>query len=375
MRKFILSILALIFICFLSFSLCPVITTSISFADDGIASEMTYVYDEEGNFLLEKSGVEVGDQFLDKNFIEWYIFKIEDNIAFAKMQSIEEKPHVRIKSSTEKTEKNKTICLYMTHNDESYLPSDGYDSIYGAGGIHDIAKNLKTNLEGKGIKVYLDEALHIPHNSSAYSRSKTTATNLNNTYAPSGLFDIHRDGVARSVYLSHNESTPLSKIRIVVGKGNANFEKNYAFAKEIFSVGQALYPWLFLDIYCGKGTYNQNLQEHALIFEMGTYLIEKEYVLNSVPYLTNVINTVLFSTEKDKSGDLIIDEDMVGELEEDYQAHNNLSGNNENPPKNDEKTAKISKNVWIFTIFSVLIILTLSSIVLIYRKKNRLKIK
>lgn len=375
MRKFILLILALIFICFLSFSLCPVITTGISFADDGIASEMTYVYDEEGNFLLEKSGVEVGDQFLDKNFIEWYIFKIEDNIAFAKMQSIEEKPHVRIKNSTEKTDKNKTICLYMTHNDESYVPSDGYDSIYGAGGIHDIAKNLKTNLEEKGIKVYLDETLHLPHNSTAYSRSKVTATNLNNTYSPSGLFDIHRDGVARNVYLSQNETAPLSKIRIVVGKGNPNFEQNYSFAKEIFSVGQALYPWLFLDVYCGKGTYNQNLQEHALLFEMGTYLIEKDYVLSSVPYLANVVDTVLFNSQTDKNGDLVISEDVIDELEEDYENRNNFDENNENLPKNDEKTAKNNKNSWIFVIFAIGGGLALCGGAIFYRKKNRLKIK
>ena len=74
MKRYLFLIFALFFFCFPSFS------THISFADDGIAGEKVYIYDEEGNFLLEKSGVEIGDEFLDKNFTEWYIFKIENNV-------------------------------------------------------------------------------------------------------------------------------------------------------------------------------------------------------------------------------------------------------------------------------------------------------
>lgn len=364
MKKYLI-LVVLIFLCF------PFYVSDFSYANDGIANQKIYIYDQQGNFLIEKSGVEEGDQFLDENFTEWEIVHVTNNIAIAKIKQQEDKPKIKIKSSAKSTALNRTICLYMTHNDESYVPSDGYDSIYGVGGIHDVAKDLKAQLERKGIKVYIDETLHIPHNSTAYSRSKVTATNLNNAYNPSGLFDIHRDGVAKSIYLSQNETSPLSKIRIVVGKGNSNFEKNYAFAKEVFSVGKALYPWLFLDVYCGKGTYNQNLQEHALLFEMGTYLIEKEYVLNSTPYLANVINTVLFKAQTDTNGDIIIDQNTIDELEEDYQNHNNLNENNENLPKNDEIMPKNNKNVWIFVILSLVGLIITTLAVYIFRKKSR----
>ncbi len=347
------------------------LTTINSYAEDGEWMQRVYVYDDNGNCLLEKSNVEVGDRFLSEDFCLWEIYSIQENIAFAKKVAQETKPYVKIKNSTTKPIDEKNICMYMTHNDESYLPTDGYDSIYGKGGIHDVASTLKSALEKLGINVTLDQTLHIPHDSKAYTRSKVTATSLQNSKQPSGLFDIHRDGVAKNVYLSQNENGPLSKIRIVVGKGNPNFEKNYEFAKEIFSLGQALYPWLFLDIYCGKGTYNQNLQEHALLFEMGTYLIEKEYVFSSTPYLANVINTALFKSVQDDNGDIFVDEQQINALEDDYENHNNLSKNNEN----EQKLGKNSQNFGIFA--AILIIsasataLSITAILLLNKKKNR----
>ena len=339
-------------------------------ADDGQLSDKIYVYNDSGELLIEKSGVEVGDEFLDENFERWTIYFVDNNTALAKKIEKEVVPKIKIKNSQTKSgENNKKICLYMTHNDESYVPSDGYDSIYGAGGIHDVAKDLKSHLEELGISVFLDETLHIPHNSSAYTRSKLTATNLQTNYHPSALFDIHRDGVAKSVYISQNETTPISKIRIVVGKGNSSFEQNYAFAKEIFSVGQALYPWLFLDIYCGKGTYNQNLQDHALLFEMGTYLIEKEYVYEATPYLANVINTVLFKTQDEANGDIVIDEETINDLEEDYANRNNLIENKEISQQN----TKNSQNLSIFiSIIIISGIVTGSSLLIIVLKTKKI---
>lgn len=376
MKRFILLFLVSLF-CMGPFA-SPLFTNNLAYAEDGQASQKVYVYDDDGNLLIEKSGVQNGDTFLTEDFSEWTIYFIEGNTAFARKQQSLKKPLVKVKNSISSQANNKKICLYLTHNDESYRLSDGYDSIYGAGGVHDVAKQIKRELEKDDINVYLDETLHIPHDSSAYVRSRVTATSLQNKYNPSGLFDIHRDATARSVYYSENENSPLSKIRIVVGKGNANFEKNYAFAKEVFSVGQALYPWLFLDIYCGKGTYNQNLQDHALLFEMGTYLIEKDLVLNSTPYLANVLNTVLFKSEDD-DGDIAIDEETIQELEEDYQNRNNLTINNENIDKNDEKSIKDEQkntNVWIITIFSSLTVASISvAIFLVYKNKIKNSIK
>lgn len=349
MRKYILSIICLIFAFQALF-----VPKNIIFAEN--IANIYQIYDENGQFLIERNEVSVGDTFLTEDFCEWKIYSILDNIAFARKESSLQKPLVNVKKSISQPQTEKNICMYMTHNDESYNLSDGYDSVYGKGGIHDVAKLLKKNLQEKNIFVELDETLHIPHNSSAYSRSKVTASKLQSNFSPDGLFDIHRDGASRKLYLSQNDKEPLSKVRIVVGKSNPNFEENYDFAKKIFSLGQALYPWLFLDIYCGKGTYNQNIQSHALIFEMGSNEIEKEYVFNAVPYLANVIDAVLYNT-KNNENQITIDEDYLGELEEDYQN------------SSTQETAK--HGILIFLIISGAVVLAVFAIVLIKKYQKR----
>lgn len=350
MKKYIISLLMALFLCL---SLSPVFN-SFSFAEE---NKIFYVYDENGNFLMEKEDVSIDDIFLTQNYEEWKIYAINEEVALAKKQTTYAKPFINLKKSVTSQSENKNICLYMTHNDESYNPSDGYDSIYGKGGIHDVAKNLKDELSKLGISALLDETLHIPHDSSAYTRSKVTATKLQNNYHPIGLFDIHRDGASRSLYLSQNDIGYLSKIRIVVGKGNANFEKNYNFAKKVFSVGQALYPWLFLDVYCGKGTYNQNLQTNALIFEMGSNLIEKEYVLKSTPYLASVLNTVLFASEIDNGNQINIDEETIDEIEENYIDEINLSKNDENIAKKEQKSAVLGAIILSISVLGIIILI------------------
>lgn len=269
-------------------------------AIDGQVNDSYIVYTEENEYLFEKSNVEEGDLILTKDFKQYEIVRLDKSkrIAYAKFIKDVKKPNISKKSGRSNQfaySKDKNISMYLTHNDESYKPTDGYDSIYGAGGIHDVANKFKRELEKKGANVTLDETLHIPHNSSAYTRSGVTAKKLNEK-KPDALFDIHRDGVARSYYLTHVNGKEASKVRIVVGKSNPNFQENYDFATIVFAVGQEMYPWLFSDIYCGKGHYNQALQNKALLFEMGTYLIEKDLVFTSMPYLADVVDTVLYGT-------------------------------------------------------------------------------
>ena len=306
----------LIIILLLLFLFYPLPTArGVSFALDGEPQENYTIYNEKDELICEKSSVEVGDTFITRDFFEYEIIKVENHKAVAKrvrkieVPSIKRKEFVVNERSSERGALSKKICLYMTHNDESYRPTDGYDSIYGAGGIHDVAKRFKSELNKKNIEVVLDETLHIPHNSSAYTRSGVTAQSLLIDERPDAMFDVHRDGVSKSYYYYNDGGKDYSKIRIVVGKSNPNFEKNYEFAQSVFAIGNSMYPWLFSDIYCGKGHYNQALQPTNLLFEMGTYLIEKEYVYNTLPLLAEVVNTVLYGSYVDDEGDITVDKD------------------------------------------------------------------
>lgn len=326
--KKILILLVLLIGCFAIFN-----GTITVLALDGETDKPFVVYTESGEYLFEKSDVQLNDNYINKNFEMFEIYEIdkENKTAKAKFVKNLKKPNVNINKIAKLSEiPNKKICLYLTHNDESYVPTDGYDSIYGAGGVHDVAKALKESLENMGISVQIDETLHIPHDTSAYSRSGVTAKNLLNNYSPDAMFDVHRDGVARKYYATEVNGEERSKVRIVVGQANPKKEQNLEFAMYLMSVAEEKYPWLFSDIYFASGHYNQALSNKVLLFEMGTYLIEKDLVLKSTDPLADVINTALYNTTVDTgNGDITIggseDEDnpTVNDHLDDLQDNNN----------------------------------------------------
>ena len=291
------------------------------------------VYDEDGNLIFERSWVELGDIIITKDFKKYEVVDIDitTKIAKAKLVGKIKKPQI-VKNENGFGINNvveKKIGLYMTHNDESFVVGDGVSSIDGKGGIHDIAKTISAEMQKLNIKTTLDETIHNPHNSSAYSRSEKTAKKLIDSGADA-VFDIHRDGVARSVYVKNVDGVERCKVRIVVGQANPNKDINLEFATCLFAVAEVYCPWLFLDIYFAKGHYNQSLSPKSLLFEMGTYLAEKDLVKNTVPYLTNVINTTLYSSTIEES-----------ENNNDTTTNENVSDNNqvvENFPENNTQT-------------------------------------
>lgn len=353
-------------------SLCPSLNRT-AFAIDGQINEYI-IYDEENKLISKKSDVEVGDIFITSDYIEYEIYKVEDERAFAhKIRKIIPPTITRKQSPQRRGISQKKICLYMTHNDESYTPSDGYDSIYGEGGIHDVAKKFAEEFADRNINVTLDETLHIPHDSNAYNRSNVTAKRLYNQEYPDAQFDIHRDGIAKKYYYTNQDGNDFSKVRIVVGKSNPNFEENYAFAQKVFALGNSMYPWLFLDIYCGKGHYNQSFQSTNLLFEMGTYLIEKEYVYNSIPYLVDVIETALYSSESNGDDEIIVDESSP-------DTNEIITGNNgdENQTSGDyiEESSQNKKNSWVGAMVVSLLLasgLIIGSTILYNKSKEKKK--
>lgn len=300
---------------------CFINNINYSYANEFVDNEEKkyIIYDELGNYLFEKIDIEVGDAYISYDFKKYEIISVDEDglIGIAKFVRFIDKPNI-VKNDfiNINNNLNKKIGMYLTHNDESYVPTDKTESVYGKGGIHDVANVLKKELNKYGITVYLDESLHIPHDTSAYSRSKKTAQKLLNNYELDAIFDIHRDGASRSYYVKNINGKERCRIRMVVGKSNPNREVTEQFAVYLMSIGQELYPWLFSDIYIGSGHYNQNLNNQAMLFEMGSHLVEKELVIESIEPLAEVINTALYgSTVNTENGDVTINGDVTNENE------------------------------------------------------------
>ena len=272
--------------------------------------EIYKIFDDEFNLLFEREDPVLGDNYLSKDFkyYESVYLDHDSKSGLAKFVRSVEPPKISksVLPTPIKVEERK-IAMYMTHNDESYVLSDGVDSIYGNGGIKDVALAFKSELEKYMVDVYFDDTLHIPHDSSAYSRSQKTAKKLQDTYSPDALFDIHRDGTSRKFYVSEVNGVERGRVRMVIGKANPNMALNEEFATYLMAVGNELYPWLFTDIYYATGHYNQALDSKEILFEMGSHLIEKELMIDSMKELAEVVTTALYKTTlNEESGELVV---------------------------------------------------------------------
>ena len=136
--------------------LCCIVPSYKVYAYDGETDKPFVVYTDTGEYLFEKSDVAVNDSYISKEFKMYDIISIDkDNkTAIAKYVKDIKKPNVDVSDEPSPIGAyKKKICLYLTHNDESYVPTDGYDSIYGAGGVHDVARAIKSSFENLGIDV------------------------------------------------------------------------------------------------------------------------------------------------------------------------------------------------------------------------------
>lgn len=270
--------------------------------------------DSEGNTIFTLCGMlHEGDEYISADNTLYRIASIDGQTAVAERIGTETMPDVswldtgaaqavfapiaQPMAAKDSGDARKLIAMYVTHSDESYIPSDGTQSIEGHGGIYDVARAFRDALQGLGVDVILDESTHLPHDSGAYRRSRQTAEQLIQQ-RPDAIIDIHRDGIPdESEYTITIDGENASQIRLLVGRANQNSAVNREFAKEIKAVADKQYPGLVKDIFIGKGTYNQDLSPNAILLEFGTHTISKERVLNSADKMANVVSTALYGAQ------------------------------------------------------------------------------
>ena len=279
-------------------------------------SEVFTVSDESGSALFTIAGtISSGDEYISKENILYRIQSVDGATAIAQRIGEEQMPDVSWldagaaqavfavaggavpAASKAASDSKKLIAMYVTHSDESYVPTDGTQSIEGQGGIYDVARAFRDDLQARGIDVILDESTHLPHDSGAYRRSRRTAERLLKN-RPDAIIDIHRDGIPDpDQYKATIEGKSASQVRLLVGRGNQNSAVNREFAKEIKAVADKKYPGLIKDIFIGKGNYNQDLSPNAILLEFGTHTLSKERVLESTDVMADVVSTTLYGAQ------------------------------------------------------------------------------
>ena len=185
------------------------------------------------------------------------------------------------------------ICMYSTHSDESYVPTDGASSKEQSAGIYDVGDALQTNLQKLGWNVDYSKKTFHPHDAGAYRRSRQVAEDFIKQN-PTALLDLHRDGIPDpEEYETEVDGEQMTKIRLFVGRSNPNSSANRSLAKKIKAEADDKYPNLIKDIFVGKGDYNQDLYPRALLLEMGTHTSDKDKVEKSTQLIAQVLDNVL----------------------------------------------------------------------------------
>ena len=265
-------------------------------AHDLVAGDAGYytLQDGEGQLLTQVGGViAVDDEYISADNRRYRVSLVDDGARRAVAQWVEDVTLPEVDLPAAEQAWIPRVAIYCTHSDESYVPSSGTESEDHGGDILDVAQTLADHLNDLGCEAVVDDASHVPHDAGAYRRSRKTAVSLMREAQPTLLLDVHRDGVPAEEYDKQIEGTDVTKVRIVIGRGNQNREANEEFALKVKAVADKLYPGLVKDIYLGKGSYNQDLMPRAILLEFGTHESDKERVLESTGFMAQVLGTTL----------------------------------------------------------------------------------
>lgn len=269
---------------------------------DHMGDSFTTIIDDQGKTLsMMARTVFTGDQLYTAEGHSYRISRVEGDQAEAQFLGMD--PQIVAYNelyanqvapvTTNLAEQKSPIAIYHTHSDESYVPSDGSESIAFKGGIYQVGKALVDKLQGKGVAVSYDETPHDPHDNNAYVRSRRTAANLMKSN-PSAIFDVHRDGVPDpSYYRATVDGQKIAKLRLVVGRENPRMDANMDFAKRMMAAANNMHNQVVKEIFVGKGDYNQDLTPTALLIEAGTHTNTKEEAAMGVALFSEAVPSVL----------------------------------------------------------------------------------
>lgn len=163
--------------------------------------------------------------------------------------------------------------------------------------------SLKEECRKSGYNVIHDTTYHdYPAYNGSYTRSLETVQNILSTNPSTEIvFDLHRDALG-----SNSDYAPKVKIgdeyaaqlMFVIGTNGGglyhpNWQNNLKFAVRVQQKAEELYPGLFKQMVVTNSRYNQHTASCASIIEVGATGNTLEECINSMKYLSIVLDEVL----------------------------------------------------------------------------------
>jgi len=305
MNKFWRLVIALIFVS--SVMIVP------GYAQEPMANGCFSFVDESGKVVyITAWETQVGDQCLTENNKRFEVVSIEGKIAHVKLigevdlsqygPSIDNKALGFLQSRIASAEGKGKVAIYHTHSDESYVPTDGKESILGAGGIYKVGDAFANALQADGLEVIHSDAKHDPHDNMAYERSRRTVVDLLKQQ-PDAIFDVHRDATPPEVYDTTINGQDVTKVQLVVGKYGATGKQIEDYALQLKATADKLHPGLIKGIFFAKGgDYNQDLLPRSMLLEVGSHTNNRQAAERGIALFADVMPAILGKTAAPPSG-------------------------------------------------------------------------
>lgn len=230
------------------------------------------------------------------------------------------------------TNGKKVVFIYTTHSRESYLPHLPEGTKSGESYSHDVnvmtvAEKLGKELENKGIGVQVDGTDFtkvVSEKGMKYWQSydvsrpvvkDAMASNRNLRY----IIDIHRDSQPHKITTTKINGKDYARTIFIVGGEHAKYEQNLKIATDLHKLIDKKYPGLSRGVTKkqGEGTngkFNQDLNENALLIEMGGMENSLEEVYRTAEAIAEIfseyywqateVNSIQQNSSTSKSGEL-----------------------------------------------------------------------
>lgn len=209
--------------------------------------------------------------------------------------------------NTELNINKNNILIFHTHTCESYTPTEQYN--YQQTGnfrttdlnfsVARVGDELANYLMGYGFNVVHDKTYHdYPAYTGSYTRSKATVEGILQSNPTDIIIDLHRDAIGSksnydpSVKIGDDVAAQLMFVIGTNGGGlyHPNWQTNLKFAIELQQKANEMYPGLFKTMIVRNSRYNQHLGKAATIIEVGSTGNTLEQCMNSMKYLSKVLD-------------------------------------------------------------------------------------
>lgn len=286
-----------------------------SIVNSGAAGLKYYnIVDETGQVVyITGWEVKAGDQFLTADNKRYEVVSVgEDYTAWSRYIGSVEMSHYRDDNkpprmltalwnapraaAEEPAAGSGKVAIYHTHSDESYVPTDGEESILGNGGIYQVGSAFAERLRAQGIEAIHSETRHDPHDDMAYERSRRTAMGLVKQQ-PDAIFDVHRDAAPPEAYTGTINGEPVTKLQLVVGKYGPTGKQIEDYALQLKAASDQKYPNLIKGIFFAKGgDYNQDLHPRSMLVEAGAHTNDRAAAERGMAMFADIIPGVINKT-------------------------------------------------------------------------------